>query len=379
MRKKQATIAILTLILALTTGCGKEKEYGEMTVYPEEGTTQEADAGIEEAPATGNEEGTQPYNNDDWASLTSEDATYYTDTAPNGKPITAASSAADCVVLPDLSQIQYIYEEAISTATEESIRTQALLHKEAHITNDPNTTARLGDKVYVSVNVASTDGLQFPSQNHDSLYVPLGSATLPSQIERSIVGMRVGEAKKITILFPEDDFESGFAGLEMEYTITMLSIARPDEPTEEELKEQQKLAETIGERNAELDAYNAIRQELVTRTAINAYPIYVVDGLRDEYRKGFFTEGTLPEYLETVGISMDDFMISENEYIWPRINARMVSLALQEKLGINEESEAYIAYARLHGRDYTDPDNTMFKVLINELMKQYGDGPLEAE
>ncbi len=365
---KTTSLLLLMTIVALIPGCGKKKELSEMEVYPDR-----TEGSSTVTTATEEKEGlNQSPKEESWAQIAGDDAFEYTTKSPNGIPIVETKDYLYCIQLPDLSTISYDYETVQIQESDDYTKTQALLAKDAQIVDDANATARMGDKVYISMETNAADGFHYNNYTYDQLYVPLGSATLPPEVESGIVGMKVAEKKTLNISFPEDSDSLDFAGDDIVFDITLISIARAQDPTQEELDKEVDQQKKINDGNNRYTKYNTIKKELISNTKITAYPKAIIDELKKEYESTFFKEGTLDDYLASVGGDRQMFMTGENEYIWGTIDSKMVLIALKEKTGINEESESYKEIIQRDGISVDDPDAQMYEAIIDTLYSQYG-------
>lgn len=128
----------------------------------------------------------------------------------------------------DIPVSQYNYEY-----TDEDVYEYAKSTLSTVLTEKGNL-AEMGDTVSIDF-VGKIDGEPFDGGTASFYTVELGSGTLIPGFEEGIVGMDIGDVKDIELTFPED--YRTFGGQDAVFTITLNSITRYEEPTEEQLED----------------------------------------------------------------------------------------------------------------------------------------------
>ena len=72
------------------------------------------------------------------------------------------------------------------------------------IDRDEDAAAEEGDEVTISYFETGENGEELPNSRRDNFSFTLGSKTIPYQFDDDIIGMKKGEAKKLTRTFPKD-------------------------------------------------------------------------------------------------------------------------------------------------------------------------------
>ncbi len=91
-------------------------------------------------------------------------------------------------------------------------------------TLDTDRPAQEGDSVLIDYE-GYQGGKLFPEiGNAENFALQIGKKTIAPEIDRQLVGMRPGEAKSVTVEFPEDHFNKALAGQKVDFEIRLKEI-----------------------------------------------------------------------------------------------------------------------------------------------------------
>lgn len=91
---------------------------------------------------------------------------------------------------------------------------------------------------YVTIDfVGKIDGNAFENGSADNYTVEVGQNTLIDGFEDGLIGMKPGETKDLHLTFPTDYYDKEYAGKDVVFTVTVKSIERTPELTDELAKE----------------------------------------------------------------------------------------------------------------------------------------------
>jgi len=102
------------------------------------------------------------------------------------------------------------------------------------------------------------DGKSFSDSSEQDYLLEVGSGTLFADFENSLIGMKKGENKKVTLKLPEDSKDKDVAGREADYDISIKEVKTRKLP---ELDEG--FLKSLGDYKDEGDFRNSLKQKLV--------------------------------------------------------------------------------------------------------------------
>ena len=137
------------------------------------------------------------------------------------------------VLIGDLStlEIEKVNTEVAESEVDNTVnilrKRQAHFHVKGeqgeHGDGGPDQTAQSGDRVTIDF-VGTLDGVEFPGGKADDYAFILGEGQMLPEFEAAITGLRVGEAKKFPLTFPEDYQSNDVAGKTAEFSITLKKL-----------------------------------------------------------------------------------------------------------------------------------------------------------
>ncbi|MCX8022867.1 MAG: trigger factor [Syntrophorhabdaceae bacterium] len=135
----------------------------------------------------------------------------------------------ECEVIPDISLPEYKgieveTEQVVVTDEEVDNRLMSLRQMHAEIiSKDSPEGAKSGDLVIISYQ-GYEEGKPLKDVFHDSYPLELGVSGIMPEFEMSIVGMKVGEEKDITIDFPQDYPDKAYGGKSILFKVRLKDI-----------------------------------------------------------------------------------------------------------------------------------------------------------
>ncbi|MBI3547395.1 MAG: trigger factor [Gammaproteobacteria bacterium] len=155
--------------------------------------------------------------------------------------------------------------------------------------------ARLGDRVTIDF-TGQIDGKEFEGGKANAFPVVLGSGTLLESMEQGLVGVKLGEARRLAVKFPADYGHKLLAGQTADFDVKANEIAEPILPQVDEA-----LAKALGVKEGGVEKLRAdvkinLQREAATRARsvvrtqaltllLEANPIEVPQGLLDAEAK----------------------------------------------------------------------------------------------
>ena len=363
MNKWKFAVLSVFLVAAVITGCSASKKKAEekkedVIAYGEGSGTQET--ATEETEQTGQQDDAS------YAASYREAAPLETDFMESdgtldGIPvITGEYSVEDCITLPDLDSIKGEYGENTAPSYEDA-RIYAMLQKDAYLLpENDDETAQYGDKVIIDLYVEGSSDDSVEGSLMD-MEVPLGAGDVAPAIEEAIIGMAVGNDKEVTV---KDD------GGETTYKILLRSISRPDEPTELEIGNAQGELSAGTQELEEYLHYSSIKQEIVEKSVVKAYPEKTMRQARSMYEVKCLRGGSLTDYLDQQGMTRAEFKQYEEEYAAAAAKEMLVLESLCERSGITRTSKEYTEAVKEEGENPEDPDELLYMLVLKKLFEK---------
>jgi len=378
MKKNLSKLLVISLLLTLSA-CGSSSDTTAMTNGQKE-TAADSIVAIE------TEDKTELHDTEPSEIETTETA----DQADEDFYITNLK-ALDYITLGNYKGLTYSIDDEY-TFTEDNLQEEinSLLQNQSSYNKITDRAAKEGDYCLVSYTIYDSEKEVIDGMSADKVYSTLGSGdtavsgVLVEGLEESFYGMMPGEAKTVTLIYPEDYYLSDMAGLEVQVDLELYEI---NELVEPELNDEfaasleypgvstvEELKEYIRDYyNAEAD--DAIRDELIAQvienSTINEYPEQAVS-----YRKNLYLD-SYKEMAQIYGITYEEFITeyldmaqSELEleaeyYAEESVASDLVLQAIFETEGLSMESEDFISEGDTLAKEYGFED-------LNELIDANG-------
>lgn len=271
--------------------------------------------------------------------------------------------------MPDLKDMGYIKMVDLSTITVETTPKQVVddemidsqinsllsSHKD-----EVDEAAKDGDTVNIDY-VGTIDGVEFDGGSATGYNLTLGSGTFIPGYEDQLIGAKKGEKVIVKVTFPEDYGNADLQGKDAEFAVTVNTVSRTPELTDEWLKkhaedletEAKTVAEFRDEQKALLQAqvdysYNSnVRTEALQQIVDNS-EIGMSDAMKD-YAEAYVIKSeidtasrygyTLANMLDMYGMSVDEFKEEMAGFAADYASQRIVVATIAEEQGIKASDE----------------------------------------
>ena len=280
--------------------------------------------------------------------------------------------------LPEYDASEYVtlgeYKDLTVEVAPVEVTDEQVMDKIASETKQTLTegTVESGDTVNIDY-VGKIDGEEFDGGSAEEYDLEIGSCTFIDGFEDGIIGMQVGDTKDLELKFPEDYHSTDLAGKDVVFTVTVNSISRVPELTDEVADSvvegmtaeayQESVRQDLEDQAKEsqkTEAEQKLLQAVYENATIDGYPEenlqYTIKRATDYYEWLASMYGmSLDDYLKNYGMTQDEF----NEQIQPvaeeALGEEMTLLAIAKEENIevsDEEYEAGLArYAEAQGMD----------------------------
>ncbi|MDO5135210.1 MAG: trigger factor [Eubacteriales bacterium] len=324
--KKKVCIVLLAMCMALAAGCGEENE---MDTTQTEQTSQDGAA-------------------------SSQDGTRLVSVDNVEKYITLGEYKG--IVLDNSVQVT---EEEV----DEAIRRR--LQDSMEEVTQKGSTVENGDMVTINY-VGTKDGVAFEGGTADNYDLLVGSGLMIPGFEEGIVGMKKGDTKDVTVTFPPDYRSTELAGKEAVFQITLLKFQRAPELTETwvaentqsvTVEEYRAVIRAELEEEARVQAENSLRDTAWLTVSGNAevreYPQRDLEEAAAAFRRqaeeyAGQAEMELEDFVESQGISMEDFEAQAQQYAQLKVKQKLVIQGIMDAEGMTlEDPESLAVQERL--------------------------------
>ncbi|MCU6725572.1 Trigger factor [uncultured Clostridium sp.] len=280
--------------------------------------------------------------------------------------------------IPEYDASEYVtlgeYKDLTVEVTPVEVTDEQVMDKIASETKQTLTegTVESGDTVNIDY-VGKIDEEEFDGGSAEGYDLEIGSCTFIDGFEDGIIGMQVGDTKDLELKFPEDYHSTDLAGKDVVFTVTVNSISRVPELTDEVADSvvegmtaeayQESVRQDLEDQAKEsqkTEAEQKLLQAVYENATIDGYPEenlqYTIKRAKDYYEWLASMYGmSLDDYLKNYGMTQDEF----NEQIQPvaeeALGEEMTLLAIAKEENIevsDEEYEAGLArYAEAQGMD----------------------------
>lgn len=217
-------------------------------------------------------------------------------------------------------------------------------------------TIQSGDLVTLNY-IGTIDGKSFDGSVAYYYDVTIGEGEMLSELEESIIGMKKGETKVVTCTYPSDYRSEEVAGKEAVFTITIQSIRRTPELTDEWVQENtnyetvdaykasvRELLETESEEKIKLHIW----QTILTNSEVLEYPEKDIENAVTAYKKQILlyaeqAEMSLEDFVESQGLEMDEFELQCQQYAEKKVKQNLVVQAIMDREGFSLDDEESLA------------------------------------
>ena len=219
-------------------------------------------------------------------------------------------------------------------------------------------TVESGDIVNIDY-VGKIDGEEFDGGSAEGYDLEIGSSTFIDGFEDDIIGMQVGETKDLELKFPEDYHSIDLAGKDAVFTVTVNSISRVPELTDEVAdsiskgmtaesykKNVRKTLEEQEKESQKSDSEQELCQMVYDNATISDFPKKslqnTIERAKDYYEWMASTYGmSFEEYLSTYGMSQEEFLTQIQSVAEEALGEEMTLLAIAKEENIKISDEEY--------------------------------------
>lgn len=266
---------------------------------------------------------------------------------------------ADYVELGDYKGIELTKESSDVTDEQVEATIESELQTKAQ-TLGADETAELGDIVNIDY-VGTIDGEEFDGGSTDGqgTDLELGSGSYIEGFEDQLVGAKTGETREVNVTFPEDYGSEELANKAAVFTVTVNSVKRPAELTDEWVAEntdmktvdeyRQSVVDSLqqsAEDGAVLTMKNTAWNEVISGSTVNEYPEDLleeeIDLVKSEMETSYESAGLeLSDFLEQMGMTEEDYDTQCTELAQTRLQMILVAQAIIDQEGLSLDNEAY--------------------------------------
>ena len=219
-------------------------------------------------------------------------------------------------------------------------------------------TVESGDIVNIDY-VGKIDGEEFDGGSAEGYDLEIGSSTFIDGFEDGIIGMQGGETKDLELKFPEDYHSTDLAGKDVVFTVTVNSISRVPELTDEIAdsiskgmtaesykKNVRKTLEEQEKESQKSDSEQELCQMVYDNATISDFPEKslqnTIERAKDYYEWMASTYGmSFEEYLSTYGMSQEEFLTQIQSVAEKALGEEMTLLAIAKEENIKISDEEY--------------------------------------
>lgn len=261
----------------------------------------------------------------------------------------------DYLSLSEYKGIEIEKSDTEVTEEEVSARIQQILEENRGKTGT-KATVKNGDLVTLNY-VGMIDGKPFENNTVYYYDVVIGDGEMLPELEEGILGMKKGETKTVTCTFPSDYKNGDVAGKKAKFTITIQSIRRVPELTDKWVKKntefetaeayQDSVRETL-EAETEEKIKLHVWQTILTNSEVLEYPEKDLENAAAAYKRqiSLYAEQAkmdLETFIESQGITMDEFEAQCQQYAEKKVKQNLVVQAIMDQEGFTLDDEESLA------------------------------------
>jgi trigger factor len=142
---------------------------------------------------------------------------------------TSAFESMPTVKLADYKKFDLKLESTEVTQEEVEHEFNRMIKKDTMLIPKENGTVQNGDSLNIDF-VGYKDGVAFPGGSAKNQELEIGSNSFIPGFEESLIGMKIGETKSISLSFPKDYHAEDLAGQEVKFDVTVNSISSVEKP-----------------------------------------------------------------------------------------------------------------------------------------------------
>jgi len=249
--------------------------------------------------------------------------------------------------IEDIVQIAALKEGSTTSdynPTKEQAVKQAYLNAPGKPIFDEGAVVKMYDTVTVSV-IGKIGGVEKKYLTDQQAKFVIGETDRrkDDKLAEALVGLKLKETTTKEITYPEDYKLDQLAGQTVSYDLTVTTITRPTEPSESDIEaiyNTLKESSSYSNKNKKL---NSVKQEVIEKSTVKAYPASVIKSLENEYQNFSFGVDYKDEesYFKGSKVKPEEYYAGRSEYVIARIKKQLILEYLSKKAGITMESEDF--------------------------------------
>lgn len=327
--KKKAVLAVLAMCITLTaSACNSEK-------------TENTDDTRQEAAA--------------------EQESTKKETAKKGSSETRLVSVDDIEKYITIGEYKGIaLDNMVQEVTDEEIEAEIEYQLDGKREEVTDGSVQDGDLVTINF-VGTRDGETFDGGTANNYDLTIGEGGMIDGFEDGIIGMKKGETKELNLTFPEDYGVDELDGQPVVFKITLQTIRRAPELTDEWVSKNMDAANVEEYRanvrkQLEEDAKVYAKSELyatgwaavLENSEMIEYPQEDVDNAMSEFRKlneeyAAQADMTIEEFIEAQGFTEDTFEDESRQYAEGKVKQNLIVQSIMDAEGLSLEDEESLA------------------------------------
>ena len=286
----------------------------------------------------------------------------------DGTPIIQGDYSIDDVLqMADLNSFSYP-ADAYQPTREEALL-QARLSKPVTGIETPDVMAQAGDTIVVNL-VATENGKNLQELSTRASKFILGSRQGDEKLEEALIGTKLFTKTTKEISYPDDYSNKDLAGRTISYEFEMVQLARPEEPSEEEVTQIYNALLANAEYSNKYKKIAAAKIYLRDNSTVKSFPAKLIVKLQKEYQDFFFGEKykSEEEFFEKTKADKNEYYAGRSEYVRAKMKDELLLEKLSAQSGINTESSEYTsAVSNLFTAD--QKRDLLFELTLGKLLQ----------
>ncbi len=221
----------------------------------------------------------------------------------------------------------------------------------------PDASVEEGDRVRINY-TGTVDGKTIDGGTQENYDLVVGGESIAEGFDDGLIGMKKGETKEISVTFPEEYYDSELAGKAAVYQVTLQSVSRTPELTDQWVAENTE-SKTIEEyRNAvrkdlenytneaaELQLYADAWNTVLENSEIIEYPEEDVQKAAEAYKalNGEYIEQAqmdMSEFLKAQGLTEEEYEAECRQYAETKVEQNLIVQYIMDQEGLSLEDDA---------------------------------------
>lgn len=270
-------------------------------------------------------------------------------------------------------------ERAVAFVTDDEVEAEIVRvqNQNARLVSidDPERKVKNGDIVLIDFE-GSVDGIAFPGGKAEDYSLTIGSHSFIDNFEDQLIGHVTGDHVDVSVTFPTPYQSKNLEGKDALFKVTIKEIREKQLPpidddfasevseyeTLDEYKNSVKADIKSGkERQAVQENENRVINKVVENAKVDIPDLMVqtyLENTLNDYDSRFRNQGfTLDQYLQSIGISREDFEKGEKQNIVSRLKTSLVLEKIVKKENITVPEEALSERLNALAKNYkTEPE-----------------------